>query len=273
MISSAEIDPTEIALAVIGVRPIVSKEVERILMSQVHEMENFPKRIVQEAKLVMREDQSDIPLGSVNYKQILKLLTEEYSEDQLTAMASKFPTALAEQVTGHFLIKAKQLISYLKQLLPVMTRNTLLGPENILPSQLAVRRFATTLDVLDNPLRVFPHIAHGSLLKSQAQAVKQIYPTSAQAIDQELGNAAEAEKANRKSFKLPPKVEIGWCAWKGQPRFPPKLMQALQANFAKAKAEQPKPQTQSGGAQSVVAKEAMTNIQRSLYPTQTSTKG
>jgi len=267
------IDPVEAALAVIGVRPILSREVEKVLMIQVREMHELPKTIVKEAKLVVRGEKSSIPFGSVSYKKMLHDLTEDFNEQQLEEMVSKFPTAL-HAITSNFIVDAKKLIVFLRQLLPMQTKQTLLGPENIMPSAMAIRRFATTVDVLDNPMRVFAHIASGSLLKSQATAVQTVYPTISKAIDVALEEAGADEKANKASFQLPSLVTIGWYAWKGIPRVPPKLQQALQANFAKAQAEQPKPENQaSGGQQSIIAKESMTNVQRSLYPSQTSKAG
>ncbi len=175
---------------------------------------------------------------------MLKQLTDGYNAGQLESMVNAFPPALHE-VSADFLIKAKQVVDYLKTLFPIATKETLLGPVNILPPALAIRRFATSLDVLDDPKRIFIHIACGSLLKSQVAAMEAIYPTFSKAVTHAFKEAGTEAKAAKSSFQLPAKVEIGYGVWAGIPRVSPGA---------------------EGSETSVVAKESMTQTQQSLYP-------
>lgn len=259
------LDPTEAILAVIGVKPILSKEVERVTMAQLHEAEDLGKRIYREAKSIINGETFDVPTVAINYKKMLHDLTEEFNEGQLQAMVAAFPAQL-DSIAASFIVDAKKVVDYLKSMFPIRNKQTLLGPENILPSELSIRRFATAFDVLDNPMRTLMHIANGSLLKSQAKAVQQIYPSISEAISDALMDAGTDAKAAKKSYEVPARVSIGWSAWRNIPRISPQLQQRLQTNFVKAQQEQPKPQSQaSGGQASVAAKEAMTATQRSLY--------
>lgn len=266
-----DIDPVECALAAIGLKPILSREVERVTMAQVAEMVSLPKRIYKEAKCIVQGEKYKVPTESISYKKMLKELTEQYSEAQLVEMLSKFPPQL-HAISAKFLVKAQQTREYLLSILPIQTKQTLLGPENLPPSTLAIRRFTTTFDILDNPMKILTHIACGSLLKSQTDAAKLVYPTLSAAITDALKEAAIDEKAEKKSYQLPAKVAIGSSVWLGQPIVSPKLQTTLQGNFAKNKAQTPSPQqqgSQPSGNSSVAAKEALSNTQHGLFPQQT----
>lgn len=260
------IDPVESALAVIGVEPILSREVEKVRLSDVREMEGLTKRVYAEAKRVVDGEKSSVPLTAVNYKKMLKLLTDGFDQGQLEAMVAAFPASLHE-ISADFLIKAQQVVKLLQNLYPVATKQTLLGPENILPPALAIRKFAVALDVLNDPMRVFAHIACGSLLKAQATVVKEVYPSFSESLEDAFREAGENAKAKKQSFQLPGLATIGLQAWKGLPRVSPRLTSRLQNNFKQAAEEKDKPSNQaSGGENSVLAKEAMTNTQKGLYP-------
>lgn len=262
-----KIDPVEAALAVIGIKAVISREVEKVKLSDVKEMHDLNKRVFIEARKIVDGETSSVPLGALNYKKTLNELYEGFNVGQLEQMVAAFPTALHD-IAGDFLIKAKQTVELMKSLCPVQTKQTLLGPEQLLPPELAVRRFATGLDVVDDPMHVLAHIACGSLLKSQVALVKEVFPTFSACVDAAFKEAGETRKAQKKSFRLPTKVEIGYGIWKGLPRVSASLHSTLQANFTKAQAEKPQPgaEQQSGGQASVAAKEAMSSTQRGLYP-------
>lgn len=256
------IDPVESCLAVMGVRPILSKEVERFTRAKYHEMQALPRELRTLARDVCRGEKMRVPLGSVNYKAMLHDLTEGYDEAQVIAMVQTFPPELHE-LSAEFIVKAGEVVTLLRGLLPLATKETLLGPENLPPSAIAVRRFATALEVLDDPRRVFALIATGSLLKSQVAVARKVYPTLSAAIDDELEEAAVSMRAEKKSYRLPPKVEIGVGTWRGFPRVSASLRQALQDSFAQADQQQPAPPR---GDTSIAAHESLTGTQKSLYP-------
>jgi hypothetical protein len=266
------IDPAEAMLAVIGMQPILSKEVERVTMEQVREMANIQRTVYSMAKEVMRGEVHKVPLGNINYKRMLDQITEKYDEAQVIAMASKFPPAL-HAITSDFIIDAGKAVDFLRHIFPIQRKLGFNGQSAVLPPATAIARYTTTYHILDNPLRTFAHIACGSLLKSQTLAVKQVFPTISAAISDAFEAAQESELNKKKSFQVPPKVQRGLAVWKDLPSVPLQLQQRLQQNFADADKEKEPPKAQTEGtAQSVAAKEAITNTQRALYP-QTSKAG
>ena len=260
------LDSVEACLAVIGVRPIVSKAVERFTMSKWHEMDALPRRIHDAARSFVGGTMSTkIPLGSFSYRATLDDLSQSFNEDQLTEMASKFPPAMHE-VTAAFLIKAKQVRAALLAILPVSERKTLSGSNIIPPSQMMLRRFVSTLTILDDPMRVFPLMAAGALLNTQTISLRTIFPSLAKLIDEAIREAIETEKGRKKSFELPPRAEIGISSWLGRPQMDRKLHIALQSSLADEQAKQDNTPRPSQAATSVTAKEALSNAQRASYP-------
>ncbi len=261
------LDLVESAMAVIGVKPIVSRAVERFTKGKWHEMEALPKRIVELSRSLCDGTLSTkIPLGSVNYNAVLKDLSEPYNEQQLTEMAAKFPPELHE-LTSAFLLKAQEVCASLRQILPIVEHKTLSGSRVIPPSQMQLRRFVSTLIVLDDPMRIFPLMAAGAMLNTQTISMRKVYPSIAKAVDDALQASIEREKAAKKSYELPPRAEIGVSAWLGKPQVDPVLHAALQAGLEQASQERQRPQKQPQGAgSSVLAKEALSSAQAATYP-------
>ena len=260
------LDPTEAVLAIIGVRPIVSKAVERFTMSKWHEMDALPRRIHDAARsLVTGTMSTKIPLGTFSYRATLDALSQPFDEDQLTEMASKFPPAMHE-VTGAFLLKAKAVRAALLAILPISERKTLSGSNIVPPSQMMLRRFVSTLTVLDDPMRVFPLMAAGALLNTQTISLRTIFPSLSKVVDEAIQESIEAEKTRKKSFELPPRAEIGISSWLGRPQVDRKLHVALQGALADAQQSHDNPPKPSASSTSVAAKEALSPAQRAAYP-------
>lgn len=270
-----QVDPAEATLAVIGVRPILTREVERFTMEQARNVADYPKTIYKLAKSVVQGERFKVPFEPINYRKTLEaLFSDEFNMQQIADMAAKFPPIL-HAVTSDFLVEAGNMIQYLRKLYPRNDRQTLTGAVQALqPSALAIQRFVTTFNILDDPLRTFAFIASGSLLHTQVQCMRDMYPTISDAITDAFDDAETGERAKKKSFQLPPLTQIGLATWKNLPRLDPALQSRLQQNFAEARKTQqgqPKPQTE-GTSQSVIAKESLTNTQRALFP-QTSKAG
>jgi hypothetical protein len=260
------LDSVEACLAVIGVRPIVSKAVERFTMSKWHEMDALPRRIHDAARsLVSGTMSTKIPLGSFNYRATLEDLSQPFDEQQLIDMASKFPPQMHE-VTSGFLLKAKAVRAALLAILPISERKTLSGSSVVPPSQMLLRRFVSTLTVLDDPMRVFPLMAAGAILNTQTISVRTIFPSISKVIDEALQESIEIEKGRKKSFELPPRAEIGVSSWLGRPQVDRKLHVALQGALADAQQAQDNKPAPSEAGTSVTAKEALSGAQRAAYP-------
>lgn len=259
------IDPVESALIVVGIDAVLSREVEKVKLSDVKEMEGMTKFVYAEAKRIVNGEKASVPLTAIPYKKMLGLLTEKFDAGQLEAMVAAFPPALHE-ITGPFLLKANEVVNELRTLFPMATKETLLGPENIMPSALAIRKFGVLYDVINDPRHVLAHIACGSLLTAQVTVIEQFYPTFSACVTDALQEAGTNAKAAKKSFRLPPKVEIGYGKWAGIPQVNPRLATRLQKNFSSGDKEKT-PAGSEGSATSVAAKEAMTSTQRANFPT------
>ena len=257
------LDPVEVALAVIGVRPVISKTVERVTAAQGAEMVAYPRTIVSNARAVCAGELASVPFGAFNYDKTLKDLSEGYDEDQLVAMVQKFPEALND-LASEFIVKAGQTVQLLSDIFPRQLYIDLLGPKNLIPAELTIRRFVSILDVIDDPMRVFPLMGCGALLASQRDTVVKVYPTISKAITESLRECAERELAAKKSFQFTARANIGIGTWIGRAQVTPQLATLLAASAAKLNTPTPNPQRPERS--SPLAKESMTNTQHALYP-------
>ena len=263
-----DIDPVETALAVIGVRPLISKEVERVTSAQFHAMDRLPERITDLAKQLVAGTIDELHFGDISYKSTLNDLSEKPDFAQIEKMVAAFPADHSDLASA-FLLKAKDVLVYLRARFPMATTTNLAGPRNIPPPELDQRRFVILLDAVDDPTRVFGWMESGALLKRQVQGVRDIYPTLAAAIDYAINDPGEgaivSARAAKQSFELAVHTERGINTWLGKPPIDPALARALQAGYRKADADRAAArQPQSQGT--VVAKEAMSQAQKSVYP-------
>ena len=119
-----------------------------------------------------------------------------------------------------------------------------------LPYTLAFK-FVTVLEAIDEPLNVFKFMSSGSLLKSQAHAVRTVYPTLSAAIDAAIMNETIAAKAANKAFELNPRAEYGVKNWFGKPQVSTATFKQAQLNHAvsnQRKAQQKAPAEQNSKA-------------------------
>jgi hypothetical protein len=262
------IAPEEAALAVIGVRAVISRTVERITKAQLHEMDDLPKEIGKLAKSLCRDGMVETPTERVNYRPMLKQLSEGIKPQQLEEMVAAFPPGFHD-LAGAFLSFSLQLVQQLQQMLPKSVFQTLAGYTNLVPSDVAVWRFANILGVLDNPLSVFSLMGTGALLKSQVGALRLVYPTLTKCIDEAIDEAKLDEQGVKQSWRFAPRAEIGVRVWTGTPRIDPKTLTALQANTQAAKDQQAAQKQQIADRTSQASKDTLTGTQRALYPAAT----
>ncbi len=260
-----EIDPVEIALAVIGVRPIISRAVERVKAAQFEAMDSFPRRVELLATQLCRDELEHVALGEISYSATLKNLSEPYEPGQVQAMAARFP-ADHHDLAGDFVLKAKSVMTFLLGIYPMQTSVTLAGGMNWRPSELIFRRFVAVLEIIDDPLRTFPLAAAGALLRRQVAALQAVYPTMLAAFRAAVDDAISTEKGKKKSYELAPHAERGANVLLGRPLASP-AARALQAAYRQqAQVRSAPPPHPEGGQSSPLAKESLTSAQRSIYP-------
>ncbi len=263
---NVETNATEAVLATIGVSPLISKKVETFKKSQLDESQALPKKIERMTRQLAKDDFIDLPLFEASYSQTLRDLYDEWKPEQVEAMAKAMEKWIPD-LTVEFMAKAKNVIDFLRSIFPRASYTTFIGSTNVVPTDVAIYQFESVLDVLNNPLRVFPLMANGSITKRQIAAVRLVYPTVSAAIDEALITVVADYKAEKKTFELPPAAEIGVTKWFGKPAIDPKLAAQLQAVSPKPKdASSPVPSSKTPKA-SVLAKESLTSAQRATYTT------
>lgn len=259
------IAPEEAALAVIGIRPIISRNLERVTRSQFEEMTNLPKEVARLARSVARDGMAEVPLDRANYRTMLRELSEGIVPSELQTIVEAFPLD-HHALAGAFLSFALQLVQQLQKMLPRSVFQTYAGYRNLVPSDVSIWRFANILAVLDKPLSVFSLMGTGALLKSQVGAVRLVYPSLSACIDQAMKEAVLDERAAKKAYELAPRAEMGARVWSGTPRIDSKTLSALQANTQAAKDQQTAQKQAISDRASQSTRDSMTDAQRALYP-------
>lgn len=213
------INPGELALACIGLSPIIRGEMPKIGLGRLDDMGNIPKEITRLAGKMADGELAYQPYSHEHkYTTLLNRITNPLQQQELDAILAKFPIE-AGDIGAAFQIVVQEALRDLKAIFPLSVYRTFAGPKNIEPNADVVFQFLNRLDVVNDPLRVFPLIATGALLKSQSAIVHQIYPTLSEYIDQEIHRAVAKRRAASpisKPYELPPRAEIGVATWKGQ---------------------------------------------------------
>jgi hypothetical protein len=260
----APIDPVELMLVAIGLKPIISREVETIGRSKLKEMARIPKEIVSLARQLVNNELTPSFYSDFNYRKAIKELAAGWDMQQVADMIAKFPPEY--QVTGSALIlKAQQTIQQLLEGYPVSQYQTVTGSIDLLPSDAKLFKFVSILEIVDQPLMVFSFMSAGSLLRSQAHAIRTVYPSLSAAIDAAIMQATISAKANKASFELPPRAEVGVKAWMGQGPTTVAQLVAAQTAATKSKADQAKPKPKAAPAKASNIG-LQTNVQRSETP-------
>lgn len=226
------INPGELALASIGVSALIDGPPPKMGQGRRDEAEAIGRDIPRRAReLVADEAMKRTPTPRAHsYKALLDRFARKLDEPLLAAhetqaLVDAFP-AEASEMSGAFSMVAQAALEKLRTLFPMSEYRSFTGPKNLPPDDVKVWKFFNQLEVLNDPMRVFPLIATGALLKSQAQAVREVYPTLSQDIDAAIYAAIAKKGAETNGkYKLPPRAEMGVATWMGRrvvPYQPPK---------------------------------------------------
>ena len=207
-----DIDPVEATMAVIGLRTIISKEVERITKGTLTQVANLGKKVAQQSRALVNDELEETFYSDLNYRAMLHDLAEGVDLGQVQEMAERFPPEF-QDLGMALATQAAQIVQALEGMVPKSLYQTATGLQNLAPPDVEVWKFVSILEVLDDPLLVFPLMSTGALLRSQAQAVRTLYPILCSAIDAALFDAALKAKQKRKSFELSPRAEHGVRVW------------------------------------------------------------
>lgn len=258
--TEAEINPGELALASIGLSPIIRGDMPKIGLGRLNDMGNIPKEITRLAGKLCDGELKYQPYSHEHkYMTLLDRLTNPLKQHELDDLIGKFHIE-AGDIGTQFTIVLQQALADLKALFPVSVYRTFAGPKNIEPNADVVFQFLNRLDVINDPLRVLPLIATGALLGTQRDIVKQIYPTLSEYITQEIYAATAKRRAAgpvTKPWQLSPRAEIGVAKWNGQKAEfrPPKPNPPVDPNAVKpgaAKLKETGPQKEAAGSQPAI---------------------
>jgi hypothetical protein len=258
---NTSIEPVELVLATIGVRPLISKTIEYFRKDQLEAADRIPSTIARMARQLTRGELEDVSLFETSYDATLKDLYDQWNQAQLEAMANALETN-APGIAEVLILKGGEVLDYLRQIFPRSSYQTFLGAANVVPSDVAIYQFESVLEVLENPLKVFPLMGKGAITKRQVAAVRMVYPTLSAAIDEAITNAVLDAKVAKQSYQLPPEAEIGVSRWFGNPAIPPQMSAQLQAVQAKPKEPGPVVPPAKTPHATTLAKESLTSAQR-----------
>lgn len=227
----------ESLLVVIGLRTLITQKVERITKSKLDRIRTLPNEVQRLSRDMVNDKLTEGFYSDLNYREMVKDLSKGVDMQQVQDMLNEFPPEYRAAATALLLISG-QVIQQLQAEIPTSSYQTVSGMTNLLPDDVRLWKFISILEVLDNPLSIFPLMATGALLRSQAHAVRTLYPTLSAHIDAWILDATIKAKAKTKSFELSPRAEVGVKAWMGQGPMSSGALQSSQAAVKDAKDKQ-----------------------------------
>jgi hypothetical protein len=228
MLALPEIDPVEKLMVTVGLRALISREVERFKKSDLKTANDLPKTISKLASDMVNGTLEAAGNSDFDYKSMLKDLARGWEPEQVVEMMAAFPPDLAVYSTA-LVLKAKAVIEGLEHDYPQTNYVTATGSINLVPADKKIFKFVQVLEALCDPLQVFALMAAGALLQTQVKAVRLVFPKLSQAIDAAILQATLKAKAAKKSFELEPLAEIGVRAWFGKGPIPTDSLKKAQA--------------------------------------------
>jgi len=211
-----EIQQGEIALAMIGVSNVIEKKVPRWTLEKMREFDKIAETLAEQAAKCVGGDIELAPLPiDHDYYQALDRLSKPLPQEDIAATQDKFPQAF-DQLSSEFIVTLQNTWNHLKTIFPISEYLEFSGPKNLLPTGDKTWRFFNKLRVLNNPLSVYMLISSGALLKEQAKAVQEFFPTLSQAITDSIYAAIEAKTLENPKFKMPERTKLGLNNWLGR---------------------------------------------------------
>ena len=254
------IDPGEKLLAVTGVRPVISKEVEKIRMPQVHEAAKVPEELAKLATKLVRGELRQPKMEHASYMPMMRDLSEEYKPHQVEAMIGSLPHEWQANIGMPFLSVSQRAFAYLQGSIPHAAYETLSGSTSLRPDDDAFFRFLGKFAVLEDVRSVFARMQCGMLLASQVKCIREVYPTLSDAVDYCITNAIIDAKTELKSYQLPLYAEFGVATWIGAPID----TQKFQLSYA---VQNQKPPPANKPNETPLSKQSMSSAQQALYQT------
>ena len=235
------IDPGECILAVVGIRPLLTDETERITRPMWNEISRLDIEIRRHAQeLVAGTLERAKAYPSVDYDAALKAFSKPPEPGQIEAMIRDVPPGAAMS----FLSSAARAYNFLRGEYPICVERTVFGVNQLEPGEFALGQFEDLLEVCDRPMSVFGMIESGRFTTKQAAAMQAAYPTMYPEIAAEVVGACMAKKGETPSWE--PEFGRGISVLLGVPGLDPGLRAALTATAVTPPTEPPPPQRRPG---------------------------
>lgn len=221
------IEQSEALLAVIGMRPIISHEIETITDVQWRRVLNIEDECDKGAReLVHGKPKPVADAEGIDYMDTLRDLSTPYQPHQVEAMLSKLPTWFSDS-SGAFLMLAARAFDFMGSELPRQVKADLTGPKNIQPPQRLVDRFLSLLEVLDDPFRVFDLAANAQLLGPQIKALDLVFPQLTDYMRKAVAMQIRDARAESAGFQMPYHADVGAQKFLGADLTSPALRKLL----------------------------------------------
>lgn len=235
-----KIDPTEALLAVVGVRPFIYRDVPTVTKEHVAEMVRLPATIDRLAKELCKGELKGVGISATVHDKTLRDLYEEYEPKDIEKISGQL-SRNASDLEQSVMTKVGAVVEFLRGIFPRKSYAALEGQEQLGPDEYELCAFTAVLDALDRPLTVFNGMSNASLLLSQVEAVRTLYPTLAAAIDEAVTETPTDMRAAKASFHLEWNTEIGINKWLGNPPIDPELAAMLAEVQAMSPLNEPPP--------------------------------
>lgn len=203
-------------MATVGLRPIISRDVETIGVRKLNQMHTLPERLYKDIERVVNGEEPEYSVTYYDYRETLKDLYQDWDIEQVQKMVDQFPDDF--QVAGSALfIRSQEIIQLMIKEYPATMYQTVVGKDRLAPNDTRMFKFINVLEMLDQP-ECLPYYIHcGGLLQSQVKAMRAVYPTMSEFVDAALFQAITKARANDDNFQLNVATEHGVKAFWGRP--------------------------------------------------------
>ena len=166
----------ECIVAAVGIKPFVSKELEKLHGYHVERASKVKPEIARKLYRFLQRDEPEksAELPDFDYEQVAQMLDAEtlpsHVQQQIAAFGDDGDTALAVQ------IQAMRIASYLKAKLPRRVHIGLAGPEYSRPPEIDIARFARTWSVACDPMIVLDDLNEFAVSRDMVTALYDLFP-------------------------------------------------------------------------------------------------
>lgn len=166
----------ELAVAAVGIRPFVAKELRRVFGYHQDRAQGIPATIDRQIYRFIQRDEPEptAELPDFDYDEIAGLLDAEtlpaHVEAQIAAFGESGDLALAVN------LQVQRIVAYLKQKLPRRVHQSLAGPEYTRPPETDIARFARTWAIACDPMSLLDDLNEYAVSRDQVVALGDLYP-------------------------------------------------------------------------------------------------